>query len=131
MSQSVFGESPVVGGITDTDSAKITLGLTLRCHVFILNPCLQSQIVYGVKAKLFSLQLNNQSKILFRRFLPFTLSFSFVLALGEFIGTYSYQYDPEFTSLRVNAKGSASEIVSKLLFTHKSFVSSKLDIYIP
>ena len=27
------------------------------------------------KAKLFSLQMNNQSKILFRRFLPFALSF--------------------------------------------------------
>ena len=46
-------------------------------HLF-LNPCLQRQIVYACvspKAKLFSLQLNNQSKIPFRRFLPFELSF--------------------------------------------------------
>ena len=47
-------------------------------RAFILNPRLQCQIVYACvspKAKLFSLQLNNQSKILFRRFLPFALSF--------------------------------------------------------
>ena len=47
-------------------------------RAFILNPRLQRQIVYACvspKAKLFSLQLNNQSKILFRRFLPFALSF--------------------------------------------------------
>ena len=40
--------------------------------------------------------------------------FSLVRALRVFIGTYSYRYDAEFTSL-------ASEIVSKLLFTHKKF----------
>ena len=32
-------------------------------------------LIPAYKAKLFSLQLKNQSKILFRRFLPFTLSF--------------------------------------------------------
>ena len=47
-----------------------------------------SQIVYACispQVKLFSLQLENQSKILFRRFLPFALSFQ-VRALGELIG---------------------------------------------
>ena len=34
--------------------------------------------------------------------------------------TLCYQYDAEFTYLHVNAR-SASEIVSKLLFTHKKF----------
>ena len=72
---------------------------------------------YPPQAKLFSLQLNNQSTILFRR-LPFALSFSFVRAMSEFIGTYSYQYNAIFTSLCVR---SAFEIVSNLLFTHKKF----------
>ena len=76
-------------------------------HVYFESPPAKAKLFTACispKAKLFSLQLNNQSKILFCRFLPFALSFSFVRALGEFIGTYSYQYDAEFTLLRVNAK---------------------------
>ena len=54
-----------------------TITFFLGRRAFILNPRLQRQILYACvspKAKLFSFQLNNQSKILFRRFLPFALS---------------------------------------------------------
>ena len=88
---------------------------TGRC-AFILNSRLQSQIVYSCispQAKLFSLQLNNQSKILFRCFLPFALGFHLCSGPG---GVHrdlqlSVRCRVYFTTCKR----------SKLLFTHKKF----------
>ena len=95
--------------------------------MFILYPRLQRQIVYACvspKAKLFSLQLNNQSKILFRRFLPFALSFQlcsgFVGPQGSSLGPIATVMTPSLLHYAFTLR-SASEIVSKLLFTHKKF----------
>ena len=48
--------------------------------------------------------VEQSSKILFRRFLPFALSFQLCSGAREFIGTYIYEYDAEFTLLRVSTK---------------------------